>query len=198
MFEYFTPTSPSQDTFHNPHIQRVTSTDLSASATHPHPSHISFKGELITNHEFTQWLCPFSCGLVTCHHTVHFSQLGLLETTGTGMLSVQWGSATCPQLHRPSPACSPCTCTGWGSSGTDTGTGTGMSSFNHGGFFRCKLLVLSCRASDIVPRLSSGLGEGRNHSQEGTRLIPDTVVLAGSSRARSSRLQVMGPKPCVG
>lgn len=88
-----------------------------------------------------------------------------------------------PQTLPPAPSL--CTCTGWGSSGTDMGTGTGMSSFNHGGFFRCKLLVLSCRASDIVPRLSSGLGEGRNHSQERASLIPDTVRVG---RAEQSTL----------
>lgn len=71
------------------------------------------------------------------------------------MLSAQQGSAH--PLHDRNPH----TCTG--SSGTGTGTGTGMSNFNHGGFLRCKLLVLSCRASDIVPRLSSGLGEGKDH-----------------------------------
>lgn len=60
-----------------------------------------------------------------------------------------------------------------------------MSSFNHGGFFRCKLLVLSCRTSDIVPHLSSGLEEERNHSQEGVRLITDVVR---ASRAPSSKL----------
>lgn len=123
---------------------------------------------------------------MTCLHMLPFSQPGLPETMGTGMLS---GSGA---LHTPSmapqtlpPVPSLCTCTGCGSSGTDTGTGTGMSSFNHGGFFRCKLLVLSCRASDIVPRLSSGLGEGRNDSQEGARLIPD---MAHTSRSKQSAL----------
>lgn len=36
LFEYLTPISPSQDTFHSPHIQTVVSTDLSTSATRPH------------------------------------------------------------------------------------------------------------------------------------------------------------------
>lgn len=91
---------------------------------------------------------------------------GLLKTTSTGKFLAQQGSVQPPSPTDP-PAPGLCTCTGWGSSGTDTGTGTGMSSFNHGGFFRCKLLVLSCRTSDIVPRSSSGLGDGRNHSSEG-------------------------------
>ena len=156
------------------------------SATHPHPSHISFKGDLITDHKFTQWLCPFSRSPVTCHHTL------LSLSQDCWRPRAQAWSQSSGALHTPStapqtlpPAPSLCTCTGWGSSGTDTGPGTGMSSFNHGGFFRCKLLVLSCRTSDIVPRLSSGLGEGRNHSQEGARLIPDTVR---AGRAEQSAL----------
>lgn len=103
---------------------------------------------------------------------------------------------TAPQTLPAAPNL--CTCTGWGSSGTDTGAGTGMSSFNHGGFFRCKLLVLSCRTSDIVPRLSSGLGERRHRSWEGARLIPDT---AHASRAEQSPLLqavAEGPTPHTG
>jgi len=104
---------------------------------------------------------------VTRHHRLPFSQARSRHSEALRIPS------TAPQTLPPAPRLH--TCTGCGSSGTDTGTGTGMSSFNHGGFFRCKLLVLSCRASDIVPRLSSGLGEGRSHSWEGSRLIPDTV-----------------------
>lgn len=77
---------PSQDTFHNAHIQTVTSTDVSTSATHLHPSHIPFKGELITAHKFTPRLFPFLCGLTTCHHRLPFPQPGVMGTSGTGML----------------------------------------------------------------------------------------------------------------
>lgn len=116
---------------------------------------------------------------MTCHHTLLFPQPGVMGTPGTGMPPAHPSPA--PQTLPPPQGC---TCTSWGgSSGTGTGTGTGMSSFNHGGFFLCKLLVLSCRASDIVPRLSSGLGERRHQSQEGMwHLIPHSPCWQGEQR----------------
>lgn len=127
--------------------------------------------------------------LLTWPHDVPPHTVGTAEDHEHRQVLGAAGLCAPPQPQRPSCP-SLCTCTGWGSSGTDTGTGTGMSSFNHGGFFRCKLLVLSCRTSDIVPRLSSGLGEGRNHSWEG-------AMPAGPSRA-ASRLRLMGQKPHAG
>lgn len=136
---------PTQGCFHNPRAQMATSTDLKSethsSSTSDPPSISPSRGSLLL--------------IAVPSTTLPFSWPGLLETT----------TEPCCQhsraLHTPLHDHSLHTCTG--SSGTDTGIGTGMSNFNHGGFFRCKLLVLSCRASDIVPRLSSGLGEGRDH-----------------------------------
>lgn len=76
---------PSQDTFHNAHIQTVTSTDVSTSPPTLIPP-TSPSRELITAHKFIQRLCPFLCGLMTCHYTLPFPQPGLTGTPGPGML----------------------------------------------------------------------------------------------------------------